>query len=319
MSSWRSMVLRLSGSLPDAIADAQAAVDAGTAFGASLVAPTVYCVLAMSLIDAGDLAGAQRAVAGIEAGEQIPAEVFLPLLASRGRLRLAQGNLPAGVEDLLAAQAVLAHTRIDNPASMHFRSTAALALARLGRDEEARALAAEELAAARSFGAAGTVGTSLRAVGTLERSSSAIEVLREAVAVLEASPARLQHARTLTDLGAALRRDGKRREAQNVLREALDLADRCGATPVAKQARNELLIVGARPRRARLSGVEALTASERRIAELAADGLSNREIAQALFVSQPTVTTHLTHCYRKLGISSRRDLAGALGSDTRGP
>jgi len=124
---------------------------------------------------------------------------------------------------------------------------------------------------------------------------------------------------TLTDLGAALRRDGKRREAQNVLREALDLADRCGATPVAKQARNELLIVGARPRRARLSGVEALTASERRIAELAADGLSNREIAQALFVSQPTVTTHLTHCYRKLGISSRRDLAGALGSDTRGP
>jgi DNA-binding CsgD family transcriptional regulator len=99
-----------------------------------------------------------------------------------------------------------------------------------------------------------------------------------------------------------------------VLREALDLADRCGAKPVAEHAREELLITGARPRRARLSGAEALTASERRVAELAGDGLSNREIAQALFVSLPTVTTHLTHCYQKLDISSRAELPGALGT-----
>jgi DNA-binding CsgD family transcriptional regulator len=274
MSYRRSMVHRLSGSLPDAIADAQAAVDAGTAFGASLAGPAVYSALAMFLIDVGDLAGAQRAVNSIKVGEQIAAEVFWPLLASRGCLQLAQGNLPAGVEDLLATQAVLARTGIANPAAMHFRSTAALALARLGREEQARALAAEELAVARRFGAAGTVGTALRTVGALERSSSGIEMLRE----------------------------------------ALDLADRCGAKPVAERAREELLISGARPRRARLSGAEALTASERRVAELAAGGLSNREIAQALFVSLPTVTTHLTHCYQKLAISSRAELPGALGS-----
>jgi DNA-binding CsgD family transcriptional regulator len=319
MSLRRSSVRRLSGARPDAIADAQAAADAGLAFGASLIAPAVYCSLALTLLDAGELEGAQRAVTAIEVGEQIPAEVFLPLLAGRGCLRLAQGDLPGGVEDLLAAQAVLSHTGVANPAAMHFRSIAGLALIRLGREEEARDLVVQELDAARRFGAAGTVGPSLRALAALERSSSAIEIQREAVALLESSPARLQHARALADLGAAFRRDGKRREAQGVLREALDLADRCGARPVAEQALEELLITGARPRRARLSGAEALTASERRVAELAGDGLSNREIAQALFVSLPTVTTHLTHCYQKLGISSRAELRAALGTHTELP
>jgi DNA-binding CsgD family transcriptional regulator len=313
MSSWRSVVHRLKGSLPEAIADAQAAVDTGMTFGASLIAPTVYCTLAMSLIDAGQINAAERAVASVGVSEQIATEIFWPLLAGRGSLRLERGDLAAGVADLLAAQAVLARIGLENPVGTHFRSTAALALARLGRDEEAQALAAEELAVARRFGAAGTVGAALRAVGVLERSSTGIDMLRESVRVLEASPARQQHAHALADLGAALRREGKRREAQQILREALDLADRCGARPIAERARGELLITGARPRRARLNGVEALTASERRVAELAAGGHSNREIAQALFVSQATVTTHLTHCYQKLGISSRGELAGMLG------
>jgi|SRR5215207_9340345 len=151
-------------------------------------------------------------------------------------------------------------------------------------------------------------------MGVIEGGSAGIDHLREAVAQLERSPSRLQHARALADLGAALRRDGKRRDAQQPLRQALDLADRCGGKAVADQARAELLITGARPRRARISGVEALTASERRVAQLAAEGLTNRQIAQALFVSHPTVVTHLGHCYQKLNISSREQLAGALAT-----
>jgi DNA-binding CsgD family transcriptional regulator len=136
--------------------------------------------------------------------------------------------------------------------------------------------------------------------------------LREAVSHLELSPARLEHARALAELGAALRRAGKRGEAQQTLRQALDLADRCGGQAVADHARAELVITGARPRRARIAGLEALTASERRVAQLAAQGMTNRQIAQALFVSQPTVVTHLSHCYQKLNIDSRQQLASAL-------
>jgi DNA-binding CsgD family transcriptional regulator len=148
----------------------------------------------------------------------------------------------------------------------------------------------------------------------VEERARGIELLRKAVALLERSPARLHHARALADLGAALRRGGKRREAQQTLRLALDLADECGGKAVADQARAELVITGARPRRARINGVGALTASERRVAQLAAEGLTNRQIAQALFVSHPTVVTHLSHCYQKLDIRSREQLAAALAA-----
>jgi DNA-binding CsgD family transcriptional regulator len=96
------------------------------------------------------------------------------------------------------------------------------------------------------------------------------------------------------------------------LLEAQDLATRCGATPLAKQARDELLAAGARPRRALRHGADALTASERRVATMASDGLSNPEIAQALFITTRTVEAHLGRAYRKLTITSRRDLAQAL-------
>ena len=125
------------------------------------------------------------------------------------------------------------------------------------------------------------------------------------------------HARALTDLGAALRRANRRADARDPLRRALDLADACGAAPVAEQARAELLAAGGRPRRPRLWGVEALTASERRIAAMAAEGQSNPEIAQALFVTTKTVEAHLSRAYRKLDIRSRAQLPGALSPNGR--
>ena len=136
--------------------------------------------------------------------------------------------------------------------------------------------------------------------------------LRTAVEVLEGSPARLEHARALTDLGAALRRANRRAEARSALQDGLDIAVRCGARPLAERARTELRAAGGRSSDPAGTGLEQLTASERRVAELAAEGHSNPEIAQALFVTRKTIETHLGHVYRKLDIAGRRRLPQAL-------
>jgi DNA-binding NarL/FixJ family response regulator len=151
--------------------------------------------------------------------------------------------------------------------------------------------------------AAGT-GTILRADG--------IEQLEEACALLERANARLEYAKALAALGVALRRVRKPTEAREPLRLALELADICAAQPLADAVRAEIYATGARPRTTALHGVLALTASERRVADLAAEGQTNRDIAQSLYVTPKTVEVHLSSTYRKLGIASRHELAGAL-------
>jgi DNA-binding NarL/FixJ family response regulator len=142
--------------------------------------------------------------------------------------------------------------------------------------------------------------------------------LREAVELLASSPARLEHARALADLGAALRRANRRREARDALTQALELADRLGGRALAERARTELRAAGGRSSDPHATGVEQLTASERRVAELAADGLSNPQIAQALYVTRKTVETHLGHVYGKLAIAGRGELRAALGDPSQG-
>jgi DNA-binding CsgD family transcriptional regulator len=146
------------------------------------------------------------------------------------------------------------------------------------------------------------------------RPATGVERLRDAVTLLERSPARHELARALVDLGAALRRDGHRSDARAPLRDGYELARECGAQALAEDARHQLAASGVRIRRARLTGAESLTASERRIADMAAAGSSNAEIAQALFVTVKTVEMHLTHVYRKLEIPGRGELARALAS-----
>jgi DNA-binding CsgD family transcriptional regulator len=154
-------------------------------------------------------------------------------------------------------------------------------------------------------------GRTLRLLGTVGRAPD-IERLREAVEITEGSPARLEHAKALVALGSALRRGRKRTQAREPLRRGLELAAQCGATPLADHARTELYAAGGRPQREALTGPDSLTPSERRVAELAAEGHGNREIAQALFVTPRTVESHLTSVYRKLGISARAGLSDVL-------
>jgi DNA-binding CsgD family transcriptional regulator len=132
--------------------------------------------------------------------------------------------------------------------------------------------------------------------------------------LLESSGARLEHARALADLGAALRRAGHRADSREILRPALDLAHRCGAHALSARARTELITAGGRRRRLVLTGLDSLTTSERRVAQLAAAGLANRDIAQQLFITTRTVEGHLTHAYQKLDITSREQLPAALAT-----
>ncbi len=201
-----------------------------------------------------------------------------------------------------------------NPAIARWRTHKAAALARLGRRDEAIALVEEELEAARRWGAPGTVGPSLRALGVL-KGDEGVDDLAEAVSVLEASTTRLELAKALSAYGTALRLTRKPSDAREPLSRALELATACSADALAEHARTELYATGARPRREALSGVSSLTPSERRVADLAADGMTNREIAQSLFVTPKTVEVHLSNTYRKLGIRSRRELSGALEAE----
>jgi DNA-binding CsgD family transcriptional regulator len=174
-------------------------------------------------------------------------------------------------------------------------------------------LAGEEVSLARTFGAPGPLGVALRATALVGPAGERLERLREAVRCLERSHAALDRGRALVELGAELRRVGRRREAREALRGGMDLAQRCEATRLETRASEELTAAGARPRRQRLSGSEALTPRERQVAQLAARGVRNRDIAQRLFITPKTVEWHLGNAYRKLELHSRGSLIGALG------
>jgi DNA-binding CsgD family transcriptional regulator len=154
-----------------------------------------------------------------------------------------------------------------------------------------------------------------RAAGIAAGGNQGELLLREAVEAFERADARLGRACTLADLGSMLRRRNRRSQARELLREALDGAYRAGAVRLAHRAETELRATGARPRRVVLTGLDSLTASERRIAELASQDLTNREIAQLLFITDRTVEGHLTSVFRKLQLESRTELTAAL---TRG-
>jgi DNA-binding CsgD family transcriptional regulator len=233
-------------------------------------------------------------------------------LQARARIRAAAQEPESALDDLFACGRLEQEWEITTPAFTTWRQDAAPLLASLDRVEEARALAREDVDRCRAFGAEGPLGVSLRALGVVEQGDAGIEFLEEGVAHLENSPARLEHARALLELGAAIRRAGRRAEAREPLREALALARACGADAVAERAHNELVTAGARPRRDPTESRSNLTASELRVARLAAEGMTNREIAQALFVTENTIETHLRSVFRKLGIRSRSQIARAL-------
>lgn len=234
-----------------------------------------------------------------------------------GRLRFAQGQVEQALEIYLRCDPWVQLTNAMNPAGQYpWRSEAALAALALRRIDVAHEVFADTLVRARAFGGARTLGTALRTTALIDRGGQRIDLLDEAIALFRVAGAKLQLARTLTEKGVALRQAGRVQEAPEPLREALDIASSCGAKAVATRAWDELDAARARPRRARRSGLDALTPSELRVARLAADGSGNAQIAETLFVTLRTVETHLTSIYRKL--DTRRDeLSRLLAADGR--
>jgi DNA-binding CsgD family transcriptional regulator len=303
-SAWRSFSAYRRGELAQAEAQARAGLTTARDLGLRVVEVTALMNLCWTLVDRDEARAAARDLESMLAlTDALGPFLGAVVLDGRGRVRLAL-RLEAGRR--------ITQSGLDNPACFAWRSGAAPALAAINRHSEALALADEEVQLARRWGAPRALGVALRTAGSLTTGPEALELRREAVDVLQGSQALLERARSLIELGAAMRRQGRRADARAFLRDGLDLAQHCGAPRDAAHARAELRAAGGRARGPMRTGVDALTPSEERIAGLAAAGRSNPEIAQDLFLTIKTVEMHLSSAYRKLDISSRAELGAVL-------
>ena len=317
-SIFRGYLHVFTGDLSEAEADLRNAVDASRQHGLASGMPYALAFLADAQMQRGDLEAAIETLAQVDALPELAREHAF-VYDARGRLRYLQGRHRDALAEFDKGRQVYESVGGTNPAVVSWRSQMALAHHQLGEIDEAKRLAAEEVELARRWGAPRALAKSLRVAGMIEGGERGIELLEEAAALLGDSEAILERARGLLELGSALRRANRRSDAREHLRQALELAHQGEAAPLVTRAQDELMATGARPRRVALSGLDALTPSERRVAGMAAKEMTNRDIAQALFVTPKTVEVHLSSVYRKLGIASRAQLGGALGSEASEP
>jgi DNA-binding CsgD family transcriptional regulator/tetratricopeptide (TPR) repeat protein len=311
LTSRRGWVHLRRGAVAQAEVDGRTALELLTVHGIPLGIPSSLALLMEALVERGDAEAAEADLRGADIGQEIlPGPTNNFFFEARALLELARGRTRQALDDLLEFGRRDEGWGVANPLASRWRSRAALVHVARGEVEEARALAAEDLEQAQRWGTARGVGMALRASALVE--GAPVDRLREAADTLAGSTARLEHARALVDLGAAMRRDNRRAEARAVLEEGRDVAERCGARALAETARTELLAAGGRSSDPFGDPLAQLTVSERRVAELAAEGRSNPEIAQALFVTRKTVETHLGHVYRKLDIAGRGELPRAI-------
>jgi DNA-binding CsgD family transcriptional regulator len=310
---WLATVCYRRGQLVDALANARRAQVVCRAEDWSLYGPWISANLAQILVEQGDLVSAE-AVVNNDSEAVDPIGDCLRMEA-RGRLAMAK-NDPGRAYDLFteAGQKFDAMGLI-SPGFMAWRSSAATAAGALGHRDHAADLARTELELARRIGTPRSIGVALRVLASSTPDEHALLLLSESVTLLDDTSGQLENARSLAALGAALRRTGQRNAARRPLQRALDIATRAGADPLAQHAAQELRASGSRPRRTQLTGIDALTPTERRIAELAAQNRTNPQIARDLYVTTKTVEWHLAHVFRKLEITGRRQLTHALGND----
>ncbi len=309
----RSLVDGLRGDLRASEADVRSAFDLSRDNELMFSTPPLLRWSIDALIERPHLADIVRAVEEIDLDPGLHASFSGAwFLEARGRLRLARGDRDAAREDLTRCGQMMTRLHVTNPIVSAWRSELALALPDTERDE-ARGLAEQEYLLAQATGLAHAQGRALRTVGMLTDGAERIAVLRQSADLLAGEPVEL--ARTSLLLGVALRRAGHRSEGHDMLRAGLDRAYHSGAERCAARSEQELRAIGARPRRRASSGLASLTPSEARVAASAATGLTNREIAQELFVTSKTVENQLSRVYQKLGVRGRELLAEAIGSD----
>jgi DNA-binding CsgD family transcriptional regulator len=309
----RAWPLYRQGRIVEALHEARVALEARPA-NWQVHVRTAHGAVAACHIARGELDLAETGLT-IIGDAQLRDSVHIPyLLDVRAQLRLAQVRPQEALADALEAGRLCeTGLGLTNPGAIAWRSTAGLAHLAMGEPNEARELVTDELERARRGHITSVVIRDLRILGLIERGQRGIDLLSDAVTIGAGGPPRLEYMHALVDLGAALRRANHRAAARDPLRKGLELCYRGGAAALADLARTELAATGARPRRAILSGVDSLTPSELRVAELAGNGLTTRQIAEALFVTPKTIEFHLRHIYRKLDVGSRAELTAALG------
>lgn len=300
------------GDVAAAEADLRQAVDLARLAGIAPGEMTYTPILCEVLIERDELEAAETEL--LAAGPM--AEVSLFNLIARGHLRVEQGRFEEAVSDFTSISDQAKALGLGPGPVISASRLFTRALVAVGERDRARQLAEEMVVHAESWGTDSGMAHVLGGLAATHDGAAAVELFEQAVALLEGSPRRLGLAQALLELGEALRREDRRVDARAPLREAFKLARRCGAVRIARHAHDELEASGETVRRYAPIGVESLTPSERRVADLAASGLTNRQIAQSLFVTVKTVEAHLSAAYDKLDIRSRHQLAAALSASS---
>ena len=312
----RALANLMLGNVLEAEADALGALEIGNQYSWELVKSYRCAAAIRALTERGDLDTAESLATQL--GRELSGSELsffdLPYLEFKGRLELAHGRPRQALHSFMALRDALP-AEWTSSAFVAWRPGAALAYHALGETGVALALAEQEVQLADAFGAAHVRGIALRTRGLVRGRDAGIADVEHALELLKMAGAWLDHGWALHAIGVLLRRQRRPAEARAPLRAAVDYASRSGAELLRQCATDELRAAGAKPRRARLTGVESLAARELRIAQLAAHGHSNTEIAQLLFITYKTVDTHLAHVYQKLDVT-RPGLADALAQET---
>ncbi len=315
--SLRARVLLDTGRLGDAESAARSLLrDHHDTSLAPVCTPIAAATLVHCLIETDRLGEAEELVAALGFARRLPdAAPFVPLRIARGRLHIRMDRYDDGLGELLECRELAIQEGWLYPSSTsEYLPDAVRALAVTRSPRAARVLAFEEVSRCRAFGAARPLAAALRAFAGVASGAKGIAHLEEADHLLEGLPDTLERARTLVELGSTLRRAGSRIEARQRLTEGVELAHLIGASVLESTARSELRLAGTRLAKVGDGPNTALTPAEERVAQKAAEGLSNKEIAQTLFVTVKTVEWHLGQVYAKLGIAKRAELPEALAA-----
>jgi DNA-binding CsgD family transcriptional regulator len=308
----RAIPLFERGEILDAIAELETALQAREA-GGGRATEAASAFLARSLIERGQLAQAAESLKTTEQPAARRSFEHALRLEAHARVRLAQGDASGALTAARDAGSELQDLQIRNP-YFSWRATAAQAALALDDRTTAAQLIEEELELSRHVAGPAGIARGLRIKGLIEGGETGLHLLEQAANTIPADPPRLERTRALADFGSALRRANKRSAARTSLKEAHELARSGGATALAERARIELAALGARPRK-EPADRDQLTASEHRVVEMARQGMTNKQIAQALFITVKAVEWHLHHAYLKLNIKSRKQLAQALTAE----
>ncbi|MET9708242.1 LuxR C-terminal-related transcriptional regulator [Streptomyces griseus] len=349
--SVRAEAALMTGDFRRVLAENDPLLKARTAQG--LPMPHIVSMVALARFELGWHSAAWRLLAVPRAEHTDSSWEWNELRYARGLLHLDEGDWQAALDAFLACGTGQRARDFVSPVATPWRSGAAHALVGLGRPAQARELAEEDLGHARAWGTPRTVGRALRAHAAALGGRRGLEALSESVALLRTAPAPVELIESLTDLGRARIDAGNGRKGRADLREAHALAvrllvpggrregharqvhgagaqhrqasadqggggheSRAGAGRLVRLTEKALRAGAARVTRPAASAGEALSPAERRIVRLAAQGQTNAQIGDALHLARRTVETHLTHAYRKLGVSRRTQLVGRLKGTT---